>query len=90
MKAPFVLRAQVAWTVLTGTYRQISVGDFREGTAYRIDLEPRSVTWWKRRNARRQIKAAERAAAQEAAADSPSESTMLAPRGPKPTDLEGD
>jgi hypothetical protein len=62
MKAPFVLRLQVAWTVLTGSYRQISVGDFREGTAYRIDIEPRSVTWWRRRNERRRIKAEKRAA----------------------------
>jgi hypothetical protein len=62
MRAPFVLRAQVAWTVLTGTYRQISVGDFREGVTYRVELEPRSVSWWKRRRDRRMIAAAKRAA----------------------------
>lgn len=62
MKAPLALRAQVAWTVLTGTYQQISVGDFREGTTYQVDVQPRSVTWWKRRNERKQIAAAKREA----------------------------
>lgn len=78
MRAPFVLRAQVAWTVLTGRYISISVGDsYQRGTAYRVDVEPRSVSWWKARrerkairdivrSERRQPKAAKRAAYEKA------------------------
>lgn len=67
MRAPFVLRAQIAWTVLTGRYISISVGDsYNRGTAYRVDVEPRSVAWWKARRERKAIREAKRDAYEKA------------------------
>jgi hypothetical protein len=63
VKAPFVLRAQVAWTVLTGRVLSISVATGRfETPQYRLELEPRSVERWRQRNLRRAVAREKRAA----------------------------